>query len=170
MSSLFIAFCFAKTVTGNNKFITGTALYRISSFANDFREFTYKGFACNSKTLVFPFEKNFIVFMVGRYIALVQTVPISCSKGDHILVPEDLPDSSSLLIYTASVVPNSYIPDNRGGCESFIMARRLYNSVTNNKNIDLKVIVSYTNEHNCYNSMKNNLKKTVLSVIGHLIS
>ncbi|RIB07273.1 hypothetical protein C2G38_2214932 [Gigaspora rosea] len=38
----------------------------------------------------------------------------------------------------------------------FIIARHLYNSVTNNKNIDLKVIVSYTNKHNRYTSMKNN--------------
>ncbi|RIB19889.1 hypothetical protein C2G38_2180715 [Gigaspora rosea] len=112
MVSLFIAFCFAKTVTGNDKFV-----------------------------------------------ALVQIVSISCSEGDRILTPGDLPESSLLLIYTASVVPNFYIPDNRGGHESFMMACHLYNGVTNNRYIDSKVIVSYTNEHNRYTSMKNNLKK-----------
>ncbi|KAF0514435.1 hypothetical protein F8M41_017594 [Gigaspora margarita] len=68
---------------------------------------------------------------------IFQTVPISCSEGDHILAPEDLPDSSPLLIYTASVVPNSYNPDNRGGCESFMMACRLYNTkVASQEEID----------------------------------
>ncbi|CAG8847446.1 8582_t:CDS:2, partial [Gigaspora margarita] len=75
-------------------------------------------------------------------VALVQTVSISCSEGDHILAPENLPDSSPLLIYTASVVSNSYNLDNRGGRESFMMACHLYNSVTNNKNIDSKTYLS----------------------------
>ncbi|RIB19344.1 hypothetical protein C2G38_2036121 [Gigaspora rosea] len=34
--------------------------------------------------------------------------------------------------------------------------------------MELKAIVSYKNENNRYNAMKNNLKKTVLSVIGRL--
>ncbi|CAG8617006.1 7782_t:CDS:2 [Dentiscutata erythropus] len=63
-------------------------------------------------------------------------------KGDYVLTPEDLPSSSPLLIYTATVVPDSYIPDNQGGRESFVMARRLYNGVTNNKNVESKVIIS----------------------------
>ncbi|CAG8456432.1 44421_t:CDS:2 [Gigaspora margarita] len=63
--------------------------------------------------------------MVGQYV--FQKVPISCSESDYILAPEDLFDSSLLLIYTASIVPNSYIPNNRGGRESFIIARHLYN-------------------------------------------
>ncbi|CAG8570268.1 5602_t:CDS:2, partial [Dentiscutata heterogama] len=57
---------------------------------------------------------------------------------DYVLTSEDLSSSSPLLIYTATMVPNSYIPDNQGGQESFVMARRLYNGVTNNKNIKSK--------------------------------
>ncbi|KAF0437172.1 hypothetical protein F8M41_004474 [Gigaspora margarita] len=113
--------------------------------------------------------------MIGRYtykdaeyVTLVQTVPISSSEEDYVLTPEDLLSSSPLLIYSAAVVADSYIPDNQGGRESFMMARQLYNRVTNNRNVESKVIVSYKNENNRYNAMKNNLKKTVLSVIGCL--
>ncbi|RIB06974.1 hypothetical protein C2G38_2215711 [Gigaspora rosea] len=48
------------------------------------------------------------------------------------------------------------------------MARLLYNGVTNNRNVESKVIVSYKNKNNKYSAMKNNLKKTVLSGIGRL--
>ncbi|KAF0431394.1 hypothetical protein F8M41_005406 [Gigaspora margarita] len=88
--------------------------------------------------------------------------------GDYVLTPEDLPSSSPLLIYSATVVVDSYIPDNQDGQESFMIARQLYNGVTNNRNMESRVIVFYKNENNRYNAMKNNLKKTVLSVIGCL--
>ncbi|RIB06973.1 hypothetical protein C2G38_2215704 [Gigaspora rosea] len=101
-------------------------------------------------------------------VTLVQTVLIFSSEEDYILTPENLLSSSPLLIYSAAVVADSYIPDNQGGRESFIMARLLYNGVTNNRNVESKVIVSYKNENNKYSAMKNNLKKTVLSGIGRL--
>ncbi|CAG8533736.1 3722_t:CDS:2, partial [Dentiscutata heterogama] len=75
-------------------------------------------------------------------VTLVQMVPISSSQDDYVLTPEDLPSSSPLLIYTATVVPISYIPDNQGGRESFVMARWLYNRVTNNKNVESKTVMS----------------------------
>ncbi|CAG8854955.1 34298_t:CDS:2, partial [Gigaspora margarita] len=120
-----------------------------------------------------PFEKNTIILMVGRYVCednvtIIQSVPVFYSDDEYTLTQEDLPNSSPLLLYSASVVPNSYIPNNNGGRESFILARRLYNGVTNNKQVDSKVIISYVNENNRYNSLKNNLKRTVLSVVGRL--
>ncbi|CAG8747590.1 4334_t:CDS:2, partial [Dentiscutata heterogama] len=42
MSSLFVAFCLAKNVTGNDSYITGTVLYRINNNTNQFREITFK--------------------------------------------------------------------------------------------------------------------------------
>ncbi|CAG8503623.1 17202_t:CDS:2 [Dentiscutata heterogama] len=125
MSSLFVAFCLAKNVTGNDNYITGT-------------------------------------------VTIIQSVPVSYSDDKYTLTQEDLPNSSPLLLYSAPIVPNLYIPDNNGGRESFMLARRLYNGVTNNKQIDSKVIVSYLNKNNCYNALKNNLKRTVLSVIERL--
>ncbi|RIB25434.1 hypothetical protein C2G38_2031075 [Gigaspora rosea] len=175
MFFLFVAFCFTKNVTGSDKCISGTALYRINHNVNKFREIMFKGFTASSESLVVPFEKNSIILLIRRYayenteyVTLVQTVLISSSEGDYVLTPEDLPSSSPLLIYSAAVVADSYIPDNQGGRESFVMARQLYNGVTNNRNVESKIIVSYKNENNRYNAMKNNLKKTVLSVIGHL--
>ncbi|CAG8763931.1 34141_t:CDS:2, partial [Gigaspora margarita] len=103
---------------GSDKYISGTALYRIDNDVDAFREITFKD--C--------FNPN----------------------------------------YTASVVQGSYCPDNEGGRESFILTRRLYNGVTNNKHVPSNVIVSYANENNWYNAIKNNLQKTVLSVIGRL--
>ncbi|RIB20642.1 hypothetical protein C2G38_2178835 [Gigaspora rosea] len=95
-------------------------------------------------------------------------VSISSFERDYVLTSEDLPSSSPLLIYSAAVIADSYIPDNQGSKESFMMARQLYNGVTNNRNVESKVIVSYKNKNNRYSAMKNNLKKTVLSVIGCL--
>ncbi|RIB30939.1 hypothetical protein C2G38_2151319 [Gigaspora rosea] len=57
-------------------------------------------------------------------------------KGNYIFTPENLPSSSPLLIYSAAVVADSYIPDNQGGRESFMIARQLYNGVTNNRNVE----------------------------------
>ncbi|KAF0444384.1 hypothetical protein F8M41_003489 [Gigaspora margarita] len=94
MSSLFVAFCFTKNVNRNDKCISGTALYRINHNVDKFREVT-----------------------------LVQMVPIFSSEGDYVLTPEDLPSSSSLLIYSATIVANSYIPDNQDGRESFMMVK-----------------------------------------------
>ncbi|CAG8816550.1 630_t:CDS:2, partial [Gigaspora margarita] len=79
-------------------------------------------------------------------VTIVQIVPISSSEEDYILTPKDL----------------------LSGRESFMIVRQLYNRVTNNRNMESKVIVSYKNKNNRYNAMKNNLKKTVLSVIDHL--
>ncbi|RIB27450.1 hypothetical protein C2G38_2029369 [Gigaspora rosea] len=175
MSSLFIAFCFTKNITWNDKCISGTALYRINHNVNKFSEITFKGFTASSESMVVPFEKNSIVLLIGRYaykdaeyVTLVQSVSISFSEGDYVLTPEDLLSLSPLLIYSAAVVTDSYIPDNQGGRESFMMARQLYNGVTNSRNMESKVILFYKNENNRYSAMKNNLKKTVLSVIGRL--
>ncbi|CAG8567921.1 12804_t:CDS:2, partial [Dentiscutata heterogama] len=158
----------------NDSYITGTVIYRINDNIDKFREITFKSFPRNSDSLVTPFKKNSIVLMVGcyvcedniEYITIIQSVPVSYSDNEYTLTQEDLPNSSLLLLYSAPVVPNSYIPDNNKGRESFMLARHLYNGVTNNKQIDSKVIVSYLNENNCYNALKNNLKRTVLSVIG----
>ncbi|CAG8681759.1 15894_t:CDS:2 [Dentiscutata heterogama] len=165
MSSLFVAFCLAKNVTGNDNYITGTAIYRINDNTDKFREITFKGFPRNSDSLVTPFEKNSIILMVGHYVyednvTIIQSVPVSYSDDEYTLTQEDLPNSSPLLLYSAPLVPNSYISDNNGGRESFMLARRLYNRVTNNKQIDSKVIVLYLNENNRYNALKNNLKRT----------
>ncbi len=53
-----------------------------------------------------------------------------------------------------------------GERKSFLLSRKLYNSVTGNKDINSKIIVSYTNQYNQYNALKKNLKKTVFLVIG----
>ncbi|RIB11477.1 hypothetical protein C2G38_2261577 [Gigaspora rosea] len=170
MSSLFAAFCFTKNVIGNDKCISGTALYRINHTVDKFREIMFKGFTASSESIVMPFEKNSIVMMIGCYTY----EDAEYSKAFRSLLPRGLysysrrPSESPLLIYSATVVADFYISDNQGGRESFMMARQLYNGVTNNRNVESKVIVSYKNENNRYSAMKNNLKKTVLSVIGRL--
>ena len=44
MSSIFISFCFIKTVAGSDKYVTGSALYRVKGDEDKFREIIYKGF------------------------------------------------------------------------------------------------------------------------------
>ncbi|CAG8751797.1 558_t:CDS:2, partial [Acaulospora morrowiae] len=43
-----------------------------------------------------------------------------------------------------SAVLDSYISDVKGGKESFMVSKRLYNRINNHKNIESKVIVSYS--------------------------
>ncbi|CAG8633219.1 4901_t:CDS:2, partial [Racocetra persica] len=154
-------------------YITRTALYQINVDTDKFREITFKGFIKNSNSLITPFEKHAIVLIVGRYVyeedvTVIQSVPVSYSNNEYTLTPDDLLNSSPLLLYFAFVVPNSYIPDNNGNRESFMLARQLYNGITNNKHVDSKIIVSYINKNNRYSALKNNLRKTVLSVIEQL--
>ncbi|CAG8735051.1 21266_t:CDS:2, partial [Gigaspora margarita] len=159
-----------------DKYLSGTGLYRINKDVNAFREIIFKGFINNSESLILSLEKNSIVLMIGRYvyeenteyIVLIQTVPISFSNDTYVLTSTDLPYSSPMLQFSAPVVQNSYHPNNEGGRESFMLTRRLYNGVTNNKHVLSNVIILYVNENNHYNALKNNLQKTVLSVIGRL--
>src|SRR5436189_54877 len=68
MLSIFISFCFIKTVTGNDKYTTGSALYRVKGDEDKFREIIFKGFIGTSETLIMDFEKDSIVLMIGRYV------------------------------------------------------------------------------------------------------
>ncbi|CAG8794151.1 9816_t:CDS:2, partial [Gigaspora margarita] len=83
MSSIFISFCFAKTVSG--------------------------GFTGSYELLILPFEKNAIVLM----ISLVQAVPILSPDADYVPTPADFPNSSPLLLCLATVIPDSYLPGRR---------------------------------------------------------
>ncbi|CAG8850633.1 30886_t:CDS:2, partial [Gigaspora margarita] len=174
MSSVFISFCFVKTVSASEKFLTGSALYRVSKEDDEFREFTFKGFTATPETLIADFEKNSIVLMIGRYVyedaeylTLIQTVPVSSSANDALLIPEDLPYASPLLLFSAPVFQNSFLSLD-GSKECFILSKRLYNGVNNHRNIEAKITVSYDNSNNRYDAIKNNIKKTVMSVIGQL--
>ncbi|CAG8692182.1 27953_t:CDS:2, partial [Gigaspora margarita] len=59
----------------------------------------------------------------------IQTVPISFSKSNYILTPKDLLNSSTLIIYSATIIADSYIPNNQGEQESFMIVRQLYNKL-----------------------------------------
>ncbi|CAG8658512.1 7337_t:CDS:2 [Gigaspora margarita] len=168
MSSIFIAFCFVKTTSGNDKFTTGTALYRANAEDDEFREFTYKGFTGNTDSLIIEFEKDSIVLMTGRYIyhenaeylGLIQTIPVT-STSDSPCSSKDLPNAFPLLLYTAPVVTNSYKFNNNIERESFMLSKKLYNPVNRQKGIDSNVIVSYSNAND-------SLKKSVILAIGRL--
>ncbi|CAG8456848.1 10751_t:CDS:2 [Cetraspora pellucida] len=175
MSSIFIAYCFVKTVSGNDKFINGSALYCINDEDNEFREFIYKGFTGSNDSLIIDFEKNSIVLMIGRYVyhdnveslGLIQTIPIS-ALPDSSCSPEDLPYAFPLLIYTAPAVTNSYKFNDNIGRQSFMLSKRLYNPVNGQKGIESNVIVSYTNANGRYDSLKEGIKKSVISAVGRL--
>ncbi|RIB23873.1 hypothetical protein C2G38_2170036 [Gigaspora rosea] len=176
MSSVFIAFCFIKTVSGNSKFLNGTAVYCVSDNEDEFRELNYKGFTRNNETLIVNFERNSIVLMIGRYVyhqnaeylSFIQTVPLSSPQTDSDCVPEDLPYIFPLLIYSAPAVTNSYKSNDAVERQSFMLSKKLYNPVTGQKGIESDVIVSYTNANGRYDLLKESLKKSVISAIGRL--
>ncbi|CAG8746129.1 5093_t:CDS:2, partial [Dentiscutata heterogama] len=77
-------------------------------------EITFKSFTRNSDSLVTSFEKNSIVLMVGHYVCEDNSVSTFYSDDEYTLTQENLPNLSPLLLYSAPVVPNLYIPDNNG--------------------------------------------------------
>ncbi|CAG8525965.1 5489_t:CDS:2, partial [Cetraspora pellucida] len=174
MSSVFMSYCFVQSVTGNDNYLTGNALYRVNNMVDKFRQITYKGYTKSPDSLITDFEKNLIVLMVGRYayendieyLTLIQSVPMS-NENENELTREDLPYSAPLLILSSSALPNSY-SDNDGGRKSFMMFKKFYNGVTNSRNIDTNVLVFYSNDHGRYNSLRENLNRTVLLAIGRL--
>ncbi|CAG8810504.1 17001_t:CDS:2, partial [Racocetra persica] len=72
-----------------------------------------------------------------------------------------------ILIYSSPAAPDSYI-DNDEGRKSFELLRKSYNGVTSHRNLDSNVIVSYSNKYSRYNTLKDNILKTVISVIRRL--
>ena len=66
MSSIFIAFCFITSVSGSERYITGSAIYRANN--DEFQELTYKGFIRTEINLVSAFQLGMIVLMIGCYI------------------------------------------------------------------------------------------------------
>ncbi|KAF0544530.1 hypothetical protein F8M41_002678 [Gigaspora margarita] len=176
MSSVFTAFCFIKTISRNNKFVTGTALYRINNEDDEFREIIYKGFTRTAETLISDFEKNSIVLIIRRYIyqnnieyvCLVQTILVFSFHNGSACIPDDLPYAFPLLMYSAPTITNSYKANDNVGHQRFMLLKKLYNPITGQKAIDSNVIVSYTNINGRYDSLKNSIKRTVVSVIGRL--
>ncbi|CAG8607059.1 4740_t:CDS:2, partial [Acaulospora morrowiae] len=66
MSSVFISFCFIKTLSGTKRSINGTALYRaLSNTQDEFREFIFKVYIESEESLIQEFEKETIVLMVA---------------------------------------------------------------------------------------------------------
>ncbi|CAG8729677.1 28790_t:CDS:2 [Dentiscutata erythropus] len=167
MSSVFVSFYFVKTISASKKFLTRSALYHVNNKDDEFREFTFKGFTATPETLITDFEKNFIILMIGHYLTLIQTVPISSSANNALLTPEDLSYASPFLLFSAPILQNSFLSLD-GNKECFILTKRLYNGVNNHRNIEAKITVSYDNLNNQYDAIKNNIKKTVMSVIGQL--
>ncbi|CAG8751897.1 9280_t:CDS:2, partial [Dentiscutata erythropus] len=96
----------------------------------------------------------------AEYLTLVQTILISTSNDEIEITPDDLPYSSSLLLFFAPVVSNTHFSNNKFGRESLMLSKKLYNGVTGHKNIETEIIVSYTNQNGRYNALKDNLKKT----------
>ncbi|CAG8719850.1 16541_t:CDS:2, partial [Racocetra persica] len=146
---------------GNDKFLSRTILYRANDDEDVFRELTYKDFTGNTKTLVIDFKKNSI-------LCLIQTIPISSPHPDFQCTPEDLPYAFSLLLFTTLAITNSYKINTSIGRQSFMLSKKLYNPVTSQKGIESDVIVSYTNPNRHYNSLKDSLKKSVVSAVGRL--
>ncbi|CAG8791649.1 7979_t:CDS:1 [Gigaspora margarita] len=101
-------------------------------------------------------------------LSLIQTVPLSSPQRDSTCALKDLLYTFPFLLYTAPALTNSYKVNDAIGRQSFMLLKKLYNSVTNQKGIEFNVIVSYTNANGCYNSLKDNLKKSVISAVGRL--
>ncbi|CAG8666275.1 27321_t:CDS:2 [Gigaspora margarita] len=80
MSSIFISFCFAKTVSETDNFINRTALYQVAINNDQLSELTFKGYTSNPDSLVISFEKNAIVLM----LSLVQATPVLSPDPNYI--------------------------------------------------------------------------------------
>ncbi|CAG8757995.1 23707_t:CDS:2 [Dentiscutata erythropus] len=139
-----------------------SAIYR--SNEEEFRELTYKDFI-TQKFLITKLEKNSIVLIIGRYVfedakylTLVQTVLISTSSDEIEITPDDLSYSSSLLLFSASVISNFHFSNSEFGRESLMLSKKLYNGITGYKNIESEVINYASNEQTSNNTNKEKAK------------
>ena len=69
----------------------------------------------------------------------------SVYSDDTELTADDLSDTLLLLIYSDPVVKDTYYPDKGARRKSFKLVKKLYNGVTNTKNVHSEIIVSYSN-------------------------
>ncbi|CAG8810665.1 41006_t:CDS:2, partial [Gigaspora margarita] len=56
------------SITGNEKYISRSVLYRIKDNKEALREIIYKGFTRSSEILIEEFKIGSIVLMIGRYV------------------------------------------------------------------------------------------------------
>ncbi|CAG8770798.1 15563_t:CDS:2, partial [Gigaspora margarita] len=66
-------------------------------------------------------------------------------------------------MYSALTITNSYKANDNVGCQSFILSKKPYNPITGQKVVDSNMIVSYTNVNGHYDSLRDSLKRTVVS-------
>ena len=66
MSSIFIAFCFITSILESERYIMGSAVYKVND--DEFQELTYKSFIGTEKNLISAFQLGIIVLMVRRYV------------------------------------------------------------------------------------------------------
>ncbi|KAF0556452.1 hypothetical protein F8M41_015364 [Gigaspora margarita] len=104
----------------------------------------------------------------NKLVCLVQTIPVFSSYNGSTCTPNDLPYAFPLLMYSALAITNSYRANDNVGHQSFMLSKKLYNPITGQKAVDSDVIVFYTNVNAHYDSIRDSLKKTVVSVIGRL--
>nr|CAG8563076.1 6755_t:CDS:2 [Entrophospora candida] len=166
MCSIFVANCFIKHVTSTEGTISGTALYRND---NVFREISFKGYYDKANN-VLNFSKHSIVVLVGRYVmeegieyvTLNQTIMVD-KDGEG---EEDLPHQDPLIIFTGVANNDFFVENETGG--NFVLNRKLYNPMSKNKNINSEIYVTYVDENKRYKTIKNNLGRSIISVLGKL--
>lgn len=79
---------------------------------------------------------------------------------------EDLPCQDPLVIFTGAADKDYFVGNERSG--NFVLRRKLYSPLTKSKSVDSEVFVTYVDENNRYKQIKNNLIKSIISVIGKL--
>ncbi|RIB01583.1 hypothetical protein C2G38_2230399 [Gigaspora rosea] len=80
--------------------------------------------------------RRYVYYQNIEHLGLIQTVPLSSPHRDSTYAPEDLPYSFPLLLYTAPALANLYKINDAIGRQSFMLSKKLYNSVTNQKSIE----------------------------------
>lgn len=79
---------------------------------------------------------------------------------------EDLPHQDPLIIFTGVANNDFFVENETGG--NFVLNRKLYNPISKNKNINSEIYVTYVDENRRYKTIKNNLGRSIISVLGKL--
>ncbi|CAJ0838458.1 13494_t:CDS:2 [Entrophospora sp. SA101] len=79
---------------------------------------------------------------------------------------EDLPHQDPLIIFTGVANNGFFVENETGG--NFVLNRKPYNPMSKNKNINSEIYVTYVDENKRYKTIKNNLGRSIISVLGKL--
>ncbi|CAG8482428.1 44930_t:CDS:2 [Gigaspora margarita] len=172
MASVFCAISFIKNITNLNKYVAGTAIYRMEN--DDFVEYKFKAFRTEFTPLVEEIWEKMIALIIGQFaiennelnITINQYVVLNIATLGDEPTAYDLPIAPAFGIFTAPIQDPAVSENNQG---IFRLKREVYNGVTG-KQSPLSVLCKYPLQTRHNNVAEATTRRPIFSVGGELVT